>query len=94
MEIEVAAETLRATSLGTAVRVVHEGKRIAAGTGPLREGKSRVPLVIEQPKLWWPAGMGAQPLYTVEVEPRQPMSPSEFTKALRVRSLYNTYAEL
>jgi beta-mannosidase len=68
LEIEVTAETTRETPLQTAVRVVHEGKRVAAGTGSVRDGKSRVPLVIDQPKLWWPAGMGAQPLYIVEVD--------------------------
>ncbi len=24
--------------------------------------------MLEHPKLWWPAGMGTQPLYKVEIE--------------------------
>ena len=33
---------------------------VAAGTGP--------ELVVTQPRLWWPNGQGAQPLYRLEVE--------------------------
>jgi beta-mannosidase len=50
------AETCRATvSLGEEV--------IATGTSP-----SSIRLQVETPHLWWPAGMGAQPLYTVSVD--------------------------
>lgn len=34
----------------------------------LTHGSGEIELMIDHPKLWWPAGMGAQPLYTVRVE--------------------------
>lgn len=37
-----------------------EGSKVATGDGI-------VPIRIENPKLWWPNGFGAQPLYTVKV---------------------------
>jgi beta-mannosidase len=40
--------------------VLFEGKAIA----PITDGKA----TIRQPQLWWPAGQGAQPLYTVAIE--------------------------
>ena len=36
--------------------------------GSLKEGKGNVHVAIENPQLWWPAGMGKQPLYRVDVE--------------------------
>jgi beta-mannosidase len=35
---------------------------------PLADGTGTAELTIKSPQLWWPAGMGAQPLYTVQVE--------------------------
>ncbi len=79
LEIQVEAEAIRDIPLKTAVRLIDERKEIASDTrelgetirvsstsAPTRRGK--VSLHIGQPKLWWPAGMGAQPLYTVEVK--------------------------
>lgn len=34
---------------------------------PVATGDGKTPLCIERPKLWWPAGFGEQPLYTVKV---------------------------
>ncbi len=42
----------------------------------------QVDLLVQQPQLWWPAGYGAQPLYTVEVIVPQ-ASPLQFTTAFR-----------
>ncbi|HEY5914316.1 MAG TPA: glycoside hydrolase family 2 protein [Verrucomicrobiae bacterium] len=68
LEIQLAAETTQAAPLAGTARVLHKGKRVAAGTCSLQAGKGRIPLVVSDPKLWWPAGMGQQPLYSVEVE--------------------------
>lgn len=48
-----------------------DGDRLAAsaGAGPsLRSGWNRIELQVklDKPKLWWPNGMGEQPLYTVK----------------------------
>ncbi|HEV2455923.1 MAG TPA: glycoside hydrolase family 2 protein [Verrucomicrobiae bacterium] len=43
-------------------------KRIVSTKAPIIEGKGSGRLVIKHPRLWWPAGMGDQPLYNVCVE--------------------------
>ena len=54
------------TSAGDwAVEVHLAGKCIAQKQ--CRGSESRVQLVLADPQLWWPNGMGAQPLYTVRV---------------------------
>ena len=41
---------------------------VATATVDLNRGAGAAELPIAKPKLWWPAGMGAQPLYTVQVD--------------------------
>lgn len=41
---------------------------VATATVDLKRGAGAAELPIAKPELWWPAGMGAQPLYTVQVE--------------------------
>ena len=48
------------------VKVKFEGKVIAEKTTAVRKS-AEVVLNIPDPQLWWPNGLGAQPLYTVEV---------------------------
>ena len=43
------------------------GKTVAGGVATLRSGKASVELEVPRPKLWWPAGMGEQPMYDVSV---------------------------
>lgn len=43
-------------------------KSIANATFPISEGRGRCDLEIKNPKLWWPAGMGGQPLYKIHVD--------------------------
>ena len=44
--------------------------RLALGgqTVAQAEGSGAIELVVEQPQLWWPNGLGAQPLYELETE--------------------------
>lgn len=50
---------------GYRVTLSHRGRELAAAEGA---GATPVRLPVESPRLWWPAGMGEQPLYTVRVE--------------------------
>jgi beta-mannosidase len=50
------------------ITVLHEGKTVAQTTTPVSNGHGSGQLEIKHPKLWWPAGMGKQPLYEVHVE--------------------------
>ncbi len=44
------------------------GKTVASVAFDLSGGQGRGKMQIDHPKLWWPAGMGEQPLYTVHVD--------------------------
>jgi beta-mannosidase len=70
LEIQITAEVLRQEPLPAGVRVLHQEREIAATKTELTNGRGRVVLTIGNPKLWWPAGLGAQPLYEVRVELR------------------------
>ena len=64
-----AAPPTLASPLKTRVTVTGpDGKTVASAERPLAMGQCTAELTIPQPQLWWPAGMGAQPLYTVKTE--------------------------
>ena len=46
----------------------HPDKPIASSRVRISDGQGRGQLLIKHPRLWWPAGMGEQPLYNVSVE--------------------------
>jgi beta-mannosidase len=70
LDVEVDVEMVgRATKpFKAALMVLHEGKRVAKQTIQVSNGHGAGQLEIKHPKLWWPAGMGEQPLYEVNVE--------------------------
>ncbi|QAY62785.1 glycoside hydrolase family 2 protein [Xylanimonas allomyrinae] len=45
-----------------------DGLAVAAGTATVADGEAVVVLVVERPRLWWPTGLGGQPLYALDVE--------------------------
>ncbi len=48
---------------------VHLGSQnVASATAVVRDGRAKAEIPVAHPKLWWPAGMGGQPLYDVKVE--------------------------
>ena len=52
----------------TATFTIRFGEQIVAEQSiPLAAGKASARLTVEQPSLWWPNGMGEQPLYDVAV---------------------------
>ncbi|MBC7255524.1 MAG: glycoside hydrolase family 2 protein [Chloroflexi bacterium] len=67
LEVRVKAETLREADLRAQVQVRFEGEPVAEASVPLRAGEGIAHLVIRNAKLWWPNGLGAQPLYEVHV---------------------------
>ncbi|HUA39032.1 MAG TPA: glycoside hydrolase family 2 protein [Candidatus Sulfopaludibacter sp.] len=64
--VEVVRETSRPFKIG--LSVLDHGKSIATTTIEVSKGQGRGQLEIKHPKLWWPTGMGQQPLYEVHVE--------------------------
>jgi beta-mannosidase len=59
-----------AVPLTATVRIDHPDGRVDSVDAAIPAGQSTVDLSIEiaDPELWWPNGLGAQPLYRVEVE--------------------------
>ncbi len=76
LTIEVAAGSAGGTGFARGTRAALKartsvrlgGKEIQVATDQLSEDCAKVEIAIADPQLWWPAGMGAQPLYTVTVE--------------------------
>ena len=70
LDVEVDAEIIGETKepFHAALTVLHGGKSVARKTVEISGGKGRGGLKIQTPKLWWPNGMGGQPLYDVHVE--------------------------
>ncbi len=48
-------------------QVALAGQVVAEARGPVVGGAVNLEAVVRKPQLWWPAGMGGQPLYTVTV---------------------------
>ena len=65
LEIQVTAE---GDAAAAQVQVVEpNGTILGPEKATLTAGKGSAKLTVAKPQLWWPAGMGAQPLYTVKV---------------------------
>jgi beta-mannosidase len=56
--------------LQAAIVLSHKGETVAKTTVKLPGGTGRSAIEINNPKLWWPAGMGEAALYDVQVELR------------------------
>jgi len=69
LDVEVNVEIVgdATKSFKATLSVFHNGKSIDKKTIGISNGKGRGELEIKHPKLWWPNGMGGQPLYTVHV---------------------------
>ncbi len=68
LEVTARADVPARTRLTAAITVTLGGKTVAEGAAPVRRGKAAAKLRIAKPKLWWPNGMGDQPLYEVTVD--------------------------
>ena len=70
LDVEVNAEIVgdATKSFKATLSVLHNEKSIAKKTIEISNGQGRSELEIKHPELWWPNGMGKQPLYEVQVE--------------------------
>jgi len=66
--VGVITETLTSEPLKAHISITYEGEVVAAEVTPLTDGIGRAAITIDKPLLWWPNGLGEQPLYQVEVE--------------------------
>ncbi|MEJ2007404.1 MAG: glycoside hydrolase family 2 TIM barrel-domain containing protein [Acidobacteriota bacterium] len=49
-------------------QVLLAGNVVTEASGPVSNGKAELHAVVAKPELWWPNGMGNQPLYTVTAQ--------------------------
>ncbi len=70
LHISASLERLQKKPLKITACVAHAGKIISQAQGVTRGKNHLLEILIKNPKLWWPNGMGAQPLYDVTVELR------------------------
>jgi len=68
LAVTARAETVRRARLTAAVTVTLGQKTVAEDIVPFRAQKAVATLTVKDPKLWWPNGMGDQPLYEVTVD--------------------------
>lgn len=68
LKVNVNAETVGAASLEALIDIRQSGRVVDKTIVKLDGGTAASTLTIKHPKLWWPAGMGLQPLYDVRVD--------------------------
>ena len=68
LTVHTKAETLDDERLKANIDVMLEGQAVAHGVASLVDGQGPVELQVDDPQLWWPNGMGEQPLYDVRIE--------------------------
>jgi beta-mannosidase len=68
IESTVAAVRLPQSARSVRVSVALDGKTVAQAEERFTTDSADLDLTIPDPQLWWPNGLGAQPLYTVTVE--------------------------
>ena len=67
LEVQVLGQVVSPGPLTAAISVSYQGKTLASRKTALQDGRAAASITIQRPELWWPAGMGKQPLYEVSV---------------------------
>lgn len=68
LRFDIEAQLVRRAPLQAAVRLSYQGQPLGRSNIALEDGAGSAVLTVVDPKLWWPAGMGEQPLYDIHVE--------------------------
>lgn len=69
LDVQIGVENFQTVRpLRALVTVSEKGRRVASSEIEISSTAARATLDIKHPKLWWPAGMGEQPLYEVQVD--------------------------
>ena len=67
VKLEIPVDVSPAVNAVANIEISLDEEVVAEGKVSIQGGGGRVSLTIEEPQLWWPNGMGAQPLYNVSV---------------------------
>ena len=68
LDVEVAVQRASQQRLSAHVTVSYRNRPVASAEAPIQGRTARVGLDVRNPRLWWPNGMGEQPLYEVTVD--------------------------
>jgi len=86
--VDIKAEVLAKKSLKAKVSITYEGDDITSEDITLSKGVGQVAVTIDNPLLWWPNGMGEQPLYKVDIQLfDKDLLLDSFTKSIGLRIL-------
>lgn len=68
--LSITAQASPAPPAGATAKVTVRlgSENVGSATAPVRDGRAQAEIPLAHPKLWWPAGMGEQPLYDVKLE--------------------------
>ena len=67
LNVRIEAETTYKAGLSATVAVTFEGKDVVGASVTLTNDAGAAQLIIDDPQLWWPNELGAQPLYDISV---------------------------
>ena len=70
LNVNISTEKLQDAALDATITVRKDDSQVATEITAIENGGGMAHLRIENPELWWPNGMGEQPLYEVTVELR------------------------
>jgi len=68
LAIIVTAQLFQTTPVNAVITVTHKVQVVSITKVVLQDGKGSTSILVQDAKLWWPAGMGEQPLYDVHVD--------------------------
>ncbi|MBD3392253.1 MAG: ABC transporter permease [Chitinivibrionales bacterium] len=70
LRVTARIERVRRAQLAARITVMYGNEQVARRTVPVRGKTASCGITIQNPRLWWPSGMGGQHLYNVRVELR------------------------
>ncbi|HEX4309170.1 MAG TPA: glycoside hydrolase family 2 protein, partial [Acidobacteriaceae bacterium] len=85
VQLEIHTTTVGETkALSLEVQIALAGEVVATAQGATTNGETTLQLAIPKPQLWWPNGMGNQPLYVVTVRLKNAGASSLDTASRRI----------
>lgn len=89
LDVDATVKTLGRSKLTARISVTKGGEGIVSTEVPVQRSKVKAKLEITKPELWWPCGLGEQPLYSVSVTllDREGNIVSEQAKRIGIREL-------
>src|SRR5262249_5877416 len=90
LDIQTTVEPYTAAGLSLDVQIAFRGEGIARQDSAVQESAQASAVDIPDPQLWWPAGLGDQPLYevTVRLQTADGTTPDMQTKRIGLRTLH------